>query len=47
MNSITSWWIKCLQDNTWWPKTRNNLVHKDTFMKQKEKESIYIQLLLL
>ena len=32
MNFITSWWIQCLQDNTWWPKTRNNIVHKDTFM---------------
>ena len=32
MNPITLWWKQCLQDKTWWPKKRNNMVHKDTFM---------------
>lgn len=32
MNPIALWWKQCLQDNTWWPKKRNNMVHKDTFM---------------
>jgi hypothetical protein len=32
MNPIAEWWVQCLQNNTWWPKTRNNIVHKDTFM---------------
>lgn len=31
MNPIALWWQQCLQDKTWWPKKRNNMVHKDTF----------------